>query len=101
MYLESALFYDTKQFINGIFFMLLFSITGLRKIEVKLSEILAIVFVRYVLLPVIGIGTVLSAAKLGLVPQSPLFQYVLLIQFTVPPGMSLGKKVCTHNVEHR
>lgn len=66
-------------------------IKGLRKIEVKPSAILAIVLVRYVLLPIIGIGTVLSAAKLGLVPQSPLFQYVLLIQFIVPPGMSLGK----------
>ncbi|XP_078163302.1 protein PIN-LIKES 5-like [Carex rostrata] len=65
-------------------------VRGLRKIEVKPSAILAIVSVRYVLLPIIGIGTVLSAAKLGLVPQSPLFQYVLLIQFIVPPGMSLG-----------
>ncbi|KAJ3706839.1 hypothetical protein LUZ61_010544 [Rhynchospora tenuis] len=33
---------------------------------------------------------VLAAAILGLVPQSPLFQYVLLIQFTVPPAMGLG-----------
>ncbi|KAJ3706840.1 hypothetical protein LUZ61_010545 [Rhynchospora tenuis] len=63
---------------------------GLRKIEVKLSAILAIVLIRYVLLPIIGIGTVLAAAKLGLIPQSPLFQYVMLILFTVPPGMSLG-----------
>ncbi|KAJ4746613.1 Auxin Efflux Carrier family protein [Rhynchospora pubera] len=63
---------------------------GLRKIEVKLSTILAIVLIRYLLLPIIGIGTVLAAAKLGLVLQSPLFQYVMLILFAVPPGLSLG-----------
>jgi auxin efflux carrier family protein len=53
--------------------------------------VVAITTIRYVILPICGIGVVMGADKLGFLPESPLFKYVLLIQFTVPPAMSLGK----------
>ncbi|KAK1262117.1 hypothetical protein QJS04_geneDACA018971 [Acorus gramineus] len=51
---------------------------------------LSIICVRYVILPVIGVAVVMAAAKLGLLPSDPLYHYVLMIQFTLPPAMNIG-----------
>lgn len=64
---------------------------GLRKRAVKPSVIAAIICVRYAMLPLFGIAVVKAAEHQGFLPQSPLYQYVLLIQFTLPPAMSIGK----------
>lgn len=56
----------------------------------KPLAILAIITVRYVILPLFGIGIITTAAKLGFLPKSPLYHYVLLIQFALPPAMSIG-----------
>lgn len=63
---------------------------GFRKTTVKMSVVLGVILARYVLLPVIGIGVVKAVSALGFLPQDPLFQYVLLIQFALPPAMSIG-----------
>ncbi|WOL05325.1 protein PIN-LIKES 7-like [Canna indica] len=63
---------------------------GLRKSVIKNGEILAIICIRYVILPVFGIAVVKAAYKLGLVPYDPLYHYVLMIQFSVPPAMNIG-----------
>ncbi|XP_078156074.1 protein PIN-LIKES 7-like [Carex rostrata] len=63
---------------------------GIRKSAMKPLLVVAITAIRYVILPICGIGVVAGADKLGFLPESPLFKYVLLIQFTVPPAMSLG-----------
>ncbi|KAG6501517.1 protein PIN-LIKES 7-like isoform X1 [Zingiber officinale] len=63
---------------------------GLRKCAVKPAVIAAIICVRYVMLPLFGIAVVKAAEHQGFLPQSPLYQYVLLIQFTLPPAMSIG-----------
>ncbi|XP_062144082.1 protein PIN-LIKES 7-like [Alnus glutinosa] len=63
---------------------------GLRSSKVRLSIIIGVVFVRYVLLPVIGIWVVKAAANLGFLPSDPLFHFVLMIQFTLPPAMNIG-----------
>lgn len=47
--------------------------------------IIAVVCVRYVLLPFIGIGVVKAASSLGFLPSDPLYHYVLMIQFALPP----------------
>ncbi|KAK8968951.1 hypothetical protein KSP40_PGU020130 [Platanthera guangdongensis] len=63
---------------------------GVRKSALKPSVILAIAIVRYVALPVSGIAVVKAAGVLGFLPQDPLFHYVLLTQFTLPPAVGIG-----------
>lgn len=63
---------------------------GLRRSAVKPVVIVAIICVRYVILPFFGIAVVKAAGALGFLPPAPLFHYVLLIQFTLPPAMSIG-----------
>lgn len=68
-----------------------YQLTGLRHAKLVPSSIVAVICVRYVILPVIGIGVVKAAANLGILPSDPLFQFVLMTQFTLPPAMSIGK----------
>lgn len=63
---------------------------GLRKATVSPVLIVAVIVVKYVILPAIGIGVVLTAAHLGFLPTDPLFRFVLMIQFTLPPAMNIG-----------
>ncbi|KAG5534469.1 hypothetical protein RHGRI_022563 [Rhododendron griersonianum] len=63
---------------------------GLRTGRLKPITIIAVILVRYVLLPVIGIGVVKAAGSLGFLPSDPLYHYVLLIQFALPPAMNIG-----------
>lgn len=60
--------------------------------ELKKSIVVGIVLVRYVALPVTGILIVRGAAKFGWVGSDPLYLFVLLLQFAVPPAMNIGKK---------
>ncbi|XP_010514952.1 PREDICTED: protein PIN-LIKES 5-like [Camelina sativa] len=73
-------------------------IQGLRSSAVKPAVVIGIVCVRYIILPIIGIGIVLTAASLGLLPEDPLFQYVLMLQFTLPPAMNIGTMTQLYNV---
>ncbi|XP_047973964.1 protein PIN-LIKES 7-like [Salvia hispanica] len=63
---------------------------GLRKAKLNPMLIVAVIVVKYILLPMIGIGVVLGAARLGFLPSDPLFRFVLMIQFTLPPAMNIG-----------
>ncbi|KAL5990359.1 hypothetical protein ACLOJK_011259 [Asimina triloba] len=45
---------------------------------------------RYVILPIIGVGVVNTAGKMGFLSHGPLYQYVLLVQYTLPPAMNIG-----------
>lgn len=65
-------------------------IQGLRSSTIKPLTIVGVVCVRYIILPVIGIGVVKAAGNLGFLPSDPLFHYVLMIQFTLPPAMNIG-----------
>ncbi|RRT69257.1 hypothetical protein B296_00005664 [Ensete ventricosum] len=65
---------------------------GLRKSVIRPVLIVAIVCVRYVILPAFGIAVVKAAYGLGFVPYDPLYRYVLMVQFGLPPAMSIGKK---------
>ncbi|CAL9223334.1 unnamed protein product [Arabidopsis halleri] len=73
-------------------------IQGLRSSAVKPVVVLGIVCVRYIIMPIIGIGIVLTAANLGFLPADPLFQYVLMLQFTLPPAMNIGTMTQLYNV---
>ncbi|KAL6541742.1 hypothetical protein OROGR_011228 [Orobanche gracilis] len=63
---------------------------GLGKTRLKRGIIIAVICVRYILLPVVGIGIVQLGSRLGFLPNDPLYHFVLMIQFTLPPAMSIG-----------
>ncbi|KAK1281980.1 hypothetical protein QJS10_CPB22g01531 [Acorus calamus] len=65
-------------------------ITGLRGANIRTSLIVGVIAVRYIALPLIGVVIVKGAVRLGLVHSDPLYQFVLLIQYAVPPAMNIG-----------
>ncbi|OAY83822.1 protein PIN-LIKES 7-like [Ananas comosus] len=71
---------------------------GLRKSVIRPVEIAAIILVRYLILPVIGVAVVKAAYEIGFLPQDPLYRYVLMIQFTLPPAMNIGTMAQLYDV---
>ncbi|CAA3003527.1 uncharacterized transporter YBR287W-like [Olea europaea subsp. europaea] len=63
---------------------------GLKGSEIQKSIILGIIIVRYVALPLLGIVIVKGATRFGLVHHNPLYEFVLLLQFALPPAMNIG-----------
>jgi hypothetical protein len=52
--------------------------------------IAGVVVVRYILLPLLGTALVKGAVQLGLIQPDPLYQFILHLQYTVPPAMNIG-----------
>uniref|UniRef100_K3ZUH0 Amino acid transporter transmembrane domain-containing protein n=1 Tax=Setaria italica TaxID=4555 RepID=K3ZUH0_SETIT len=50
----------------------------------------AIICVRYVILPLVGVAVVREARDMGFLPPDPLYQYTLMMHFAVPPAMSIA-----------
>ncbi|KQK02170.1 protein PIN-LIKES 7 [Brachypodium distachyon] len=71
---------------------------GVRKTAVSRWVIVAIIGIRYVALPLIGMAVVKSARELGFLPADPLYQYVLMLQFALPPAMSIGTMAQLYDV---
>ncbi|KAI3956701.1 hypothetical protein MKW92_015561 [Papaver armeniacum] len=63
---------------------------GIRGSGMQKSVVIGIVVVRYILLPVLGVIVVKGAFRLGLIQSDPLYQFVLLLQFVMPPAMNIG-----------
>ncbi|KAM3316127.1 hypothetical protein ACQJBY_034321 [Aegilops geniculata] len=63
---------------------------GRGRTTMKPLIVISIIVIRFVILPACGIGVVKAASELGFLPRSPLYRYVLLLQSTVPPAMSIG-----------
>lgn len=63
---------------------------GLQGSGIKKTIIIGIIVARYILLPLMGVIVVKGAVQLGLVHEDPLYQFVLLIQFALPPAMNIG-----------
>ncbi|XP_004509473.1 protein PIN-LIKES 3-like [Cicer arietinum] len=63
---------------------------GLKGTSTPVWTIVGIVVVRYIFLPILGVVVVQSAINLGLVQKDPLYQFVLLLQYAVPPAMNIG-----------
>ncbi|XP_059623350.1 protein PIN-LIKES 7-like [Cornus florida] len=74
------------------------NLVGLRKAKIKPLIIVAVICVRYMILPLIGIGIFKAASNLGFLPSDPLYHFILMIQFTLPPAMSIGTMVQLFNV---
>lgn len=49
-----------------------------------------IIAVRYIFLPVLGVLVVKGAIHVGLVQSDPLYQFILLLQYALPPAMNIG-----------
>jgi auxin efflux carrier family protein len=62
----------------------------LRRSSISGWIIAGVVLVRYVILPLFGVVIVKGAVHLGLVHPDPLYQFVLLLQYAVPPAMNIG-----------
>lgn len=65
-------------------------INGLRGASVQPSVVAGIVVVRYILLPSLGTVLVKAAVHFGLIQPDPLYQFILLLQYAVPPAMNIG-----------
>uniref|UniRef100_A0A1D1ZJ72 Putative transporter C5D6.04 n=1 Tax=Anthurium amnicola TaxID=1678845 RepID=A0A1D1ZJ72_9ARAE len=63
---------------------------GIRKSNLRLPVVLAVLCLRFVILPASGMAVVKAAGKLGFLPQDPLYHYVLLLQYALPPAMNIG-----------
>ncbi|KAL0396119.1 UNVERIFIED_CONTAM: protein PIN-LIKES 7 [Sesamum calycinum] len=63
---------------------------GLSKARLKSTTIIAVICVRYAILPAVGIGIVKLASHLGFLPSDPLYHFVLMLQFTLPPAMNIA-----------
>ncbi|PKA50095.1 hypothetical protein AXF42_Ash019613 [Apostasia shenzhenica] len=63
---------------------------GQRKKILKPTIMVAIICVRYVILPIIGIIIIKSVHKMGFLLDDPLYHFMLMIQFTTPPAMAIG-----------
>ncbi|XP_040367368.1 LOW QUALITY PROTEIN: protein PIN-LIKES 4-like [Rosa chinensis] len=63
---------------------------GLRGSGIQTSLVIGIIIVRYVALPLAGILIVKGAMKFGLVHSDPLYLFVLLLQFALPPAVSIA-----------
>ncbi|PIN23399.1 putative membrane protein [Handroanthus impetiginosus] len=63
---------------------------GLRKATLKPTLVIAVLCVRYLILPAVGIGVVKAASHFGFLPSDPLYHFILMIQFTVPPAMNIA-----------
>jgi len=73
-------------------------VKGLRSSKLRPVIIVLVLCVKLVLLPLIGIFVVKGASNLGLLPEDPLYQFVLMIQYTVPPAMNIGTMAQLFNV---
>ncbi|RDX85410.1 Protein PIN-LIKES 7 [Mucuna pruriens] len=63
---------------------------GLKSSSIKPLTLMSIVIAKLFLLPVIGLFIVRAATNLGLLPVDPLFQYILVIQYALPPAMNIS-----------
>nr|XP_011465006.1 PREDICTED: uncharacterized transporter YBR287W-like isoform X2 [Fragaria vesca subsp. vesca] len=63
---------------------------GLRGSGIQTSLVIGVIIVRYVALPLTGILIVKGAMKFGLVHSDPLYLFVLLLQFSLPPAVNIA-----------
>ncbi|XP_071735353.1 protein PIN-LIKES 3-like isoform X2 [Rutidosis leptorrhynchoides] len=65
-------------------------VKGLKGSGIALPIVFGIAAVRYIFLPLFGILIVKGALYFGLVHADPLYLFVLLLQFALPPAMNIG-----------
>ncbi|XAR58087.1 hypothetical protein NMG60_11026468 [Bertholletia excelsa] len=63
---------------------------GLKRSEMSIWILIGVNVVRYVALPICGVGVVKAAVHLGMVGSDALYQFVLLLQFALPSAVTIG-----------
>lgn len=63
---------------------------GLKGTNTPVWTVVGIVAVRYIFLPLLGVAVVKGVIHLSLVHSDPLYQFVLLLQYALPPAMNIG-----------
>ncbi|GAB4848371.1 Protein PIN-LIKES 7 [Ancistrocladus abbreviatus] len=63
---------------------------GVGTAKLKLRMVIGVLVVKYLLLPLIGVGVVKLAGYLGFLPSDPLYHFVLMLQFALPPAMNIS-----------
>ncbi|KAK7360349.1 hypothetical protein VNO77_02336 [Canavalia gladiata] len=63
---------------------------GLQSSCIEPLSLICIIIARLFLLPAFGYFVVKSAANFGFLPLDPLFQFVLVMQYAMPPAMNIS-----------
>nr|XP_025619732.1 protein PIN-LIKES 4 isoform X2 [Arachis hypogaea] len=63
---------------------------GLKGSGMKVPLLLGILVVRYIALPMLGVCIVKGAIHFGLINHDPLYQFMLLLQYALPPAISIS-----------
>ncbi|KAG5108348.1 hypothetical protein JHK84_045255 [Glycine max] len=63
---------------------------GLKGSTTPVWTVVGIVAVRYIFLPLLGVAVVKGAIHFSLVHSDALYQFVLLLQYALPPAMNIG-----------
>ncbi|XVE68669.1 hypothetical protein DITRI_Ditri09bG0087500 [Diplodiscus trichospermus] len=63
---------------------------GLKRSEINLKVVLGVIAVRNIFLPLLGIVVTKAAHNFGLIGSDSLFRFVLMLQYAVPPALSVG-----------
>lgn len=52
--------------------------------------VVGVIVVRYIIMPLLGVVIVKAAHSWGMVGSSSLYQFILMLQYALPPAMSVG-----------
>ncbi|CAL0329499.1 unnamed protein product [Lupinus luteus] len=63
---------------------------GLKGVRKQVPLIVGITMVRFIAMPAIGIGIVKGAVHFGFIHHDPLYHFLLLLQFALPPAVSMS-----------
>lgn len=63
---------------------------GFKRSGVGILLLFGIIIVRFIILPIIGVAVITVAKNLGMVGSDPLYHFVILLQYAVPPAMAIG-----------
>ncbi|KAK4266185.1 hypothetical protein QN277_027145 [Acacia crassicarpa] len=64
--------------------------SGLKASSIQFSVIIGIIVVRYIALPAFGVGILKGAIYIGLIPSDPLYKFLLLLQYALPPAVTIS-----------
>ena len=81
--------------VSDIYFNI-FVVTGLKRSEVGPLIVLGIIAIRYIISPLLGIVIVKAAKHFGMVGSDSLYQFTLMLQYALPPAMTVG--MCDHRI---
>lgn len=65
-------------------------LNGLKGSSMQFPIIIGIIIVRYLALPAFGVGILKGAIHIGLIHHDPLYKFLLLLQYALPPAVSIS-----------